>query len=746
MLGKLLPADRRAEVLVFESEEGYFGYNEFTLGTRQEHTLGAFSPWYGQMALFEGTDVPETCRVLSHEGFHQALHAIAPEVPIWFNEGMAEYVGAARVEKGKVVERGGIQTGRLDNLTGAVKYGWQPLAFEEILCQSQAEFYASEAPLKYAQAWSMVRYFMDGDGGRWRPLMRDYIARVLAGDSERTAFEATFAKQDLRQLEAGWLKHYGLVLRPKSAAPRAGAPAPADVAPAAPPAPPTDLMPILVSAAPGPATGWSLSEGTLECSRFTSASLVINYEPPGEYDWRITARRTGGEGPLLLGLQGGGKTFVLRLDDRGATRIEGAEGTPARARPVLPVGKSVSLLCSVRKTGVNVTADRETVFEWKGDVGTLTYAPGEGMPEATRNLFLCAKDVGFQISAMVVVPVGATAGSTPARNAPPVVPVDPARSIPVDAELRRWIADEDGRQILALDADNTLELISLADRKVVRRISIGPGASCVFVPPGGFKTAWVGFHPGGSLVRVDLERGEVAETVPTTYGADALVVLRRIAYLAVPNGPIAAVDLAEKKDLGYLGNSGCAALAYEARKDRLWSLSVGGLTEFDLSKAGPALKELGRKNLSPKERTDLGSLVMNMGKVHPVGGQNPAQLGPRMMLDERSGRLYASAVAIRTDKPEATVGVFRAPAHSLDSSPAVREFASKILGRDQILTASADGKWAASGSHLFNAATFALVRELPLPTSLVAFSRDAKELYYYDWVNRAVVATDVESK
>lgn len=753
VLGRPLPAGRKADVLIFESEEGYYAYSDLTVGSRQEQTLGAFSPWYGQMALFEGVDVQETCRVLSHEGFHQALHTVAGDVPIWLNEGLAEYVGAARVARGAVVERGGLQSGRLDHLTAAVKYGWQPVPFEHLLLESQAEFYALQAPLKYAQAWSMVRYFLDGEGGRWKPVMRDYIARVLAGDSAREAFEATFAKQDSRVMEAGWLKHYGLVVRSKSAS--AITSAPGDPTVGAPPLPPTDLMALLATTAPNPLSGWTLADGTLESSRFASAGLDLGHEPVAEYDWRLTLRRTGGEGPLLLGLQGGGATFLLRLDDRGVTRVDTADGpaapAPGAARPraVLPVGKAVSIVCSIRKSGVLVTADRELLVDWKGEFTRLSYTPGEDMPPATNNLFLFSKDVGFQITAMSVEPRSTGSPLRPApspNNAAPEIPADLARSIPVEGDLRRWVVDDEGRQILALDTAGTLQLISLGERKLTRKIAVGKGAAALFLSPGGFKSVWVGFLTGGSLVRVDLERGEIVETIPTGYPADGLAIFRKVAYCVVPGGGLGAVDLSEKKDLGYLGGSYFTTIVYEVRKDRLWGLSGGLLIEFDGSKTGPALREMNRKSLSAPERAQLTGTINALGKRHAVGGQDPVGMGPQMLLDERSGRMYVSAVAVKTDKPEATVGVFRSPAHSLASDPAVREFTGRILGRDQILAASADGKWVASGSHLFNAATFAVLRELPLPTTLVAFVRDSKELAYYDWVNHAIVTMEVEPK
>ena len=739
VLGRPLPAGPRADVLIFESEEGYFIYNDYTVGSRQEHSLGAFSPWHGQMALFEGIDVQETCRVLSHEGFHQALHSVVLEAPIWFNEGMAEYVGAARVEKGSVVERGGIQSGRLDNLKAALKYGWQPPDFSKLFLESQADFYGEQASLKYAQAWSMVRYFMDGDGGRWKPVLRDYISRILKGEGGKAAFEATFAKLDLQQLEAGWLKHYGLAIKYRTA--------PKEPVPAAAPVVTVDVLAALKLAGVKPATGWSLNGGILESSRAATASLDLGQEPPPEYDWLITLRRTGGQAPLLLGLQGGGSTFLLRLDDAGTSRIELVDGpdtaNPPSVRPaaVLPVGKSVLLICSVRKKSVTVSIDNDILLEWKGDLKRLMYLPSPDMIAASQNLFLFSRETGFQITSMSVASASAGGG----KPLPPEVKGDAARSIAVDGEIRRWVADEDGRQLMALDATGNLLLISLTERKILKKVAAGPGAACLSATPG-FKSAWIGFQNGGSLLRIDLERGEIVESIPTAYAAEGLTVTRRVAYLLVPNSGICAVDLSDKKDLGNLGSGYYSAIAYEGRKERLWALSSGSLIEFDATKTGATLKELARKNLTDKEHAELLTTMNGLGKRHPIGGVDVGQLGPRIFLDERGARIYAGAVAVKTDLPEKPLGVFRNPAHPMDDEPAVREVLGKILGRDQILAVSPDGKWAASGSHVFNAATFASRRALPLPTTMVAFSKDSKELYYYDWAHRSIAVIDVDSK
>jgi hypothetical protein len=511
-----------------------------------------------------------------------------------------------------------------------------------------------------------------------------------------------------------------------------------------------DLLGQLAAAGVPPATGWLLKDGVLESSRVAAASLDLGLEPPAEYDWFITLKRISGDAPLFLGLQGGGSTFLLRLDDAGTSRVEMIDGPDAANRPsvqargVLPAGKVVSVICSVRKKGVVVSINNEILLEWTGDLKRLMYLPAPDMLAASQNLFLFARETGFQISKMSMTSAMPAVVAAP-KNPPPAGKADAARSIAIDGELRSWVADEDGRQLMALDSAGNLLLVSLTERKVLKKVAAGPGASCLFPSPG-FKSGWVGFQGGGSIVRVDLDRGEIGETVPTAYAADGILVIRKVAYLLVPSSGICAVDLADKKDLGNLGGNYYSAFAYEARKDRLWALSSGVLLEFDASKVGPTLKELNRKTLSEKERLELTNVVNGLGKRHPIGNLDVGQLSPRIFLDERASRIYVGAVAVKTDKPETPLGIFRNSGHSMDKEPAVRQFLGRILGRDQIIAVSPDGKWAASGTHLFNTATFTTRQELPLPTSVVVFSKESKELCYYDWVKGVLTAIDVDAK
>ncbi len=201
---KNLP-ERRSEVLLFRTREGYQTYAELTTNDRAESTLGYYHPHYHQLLIFQGLDPEQTLRVMYHEAFHQYVHQLIPLIPIWLNEGMAEYFGASEVKKGKVVRTGLIQHGRLSSLRAGIKMGFKPLDFKKIMLMSQGEFYGSSASLYYAQAWSMVHFFFSQP--KLKQVLVDYLEALRKRQSPKQAFEATFGKEDLVQAKKDWRRH-----------------------------------------------------------------------------------------------------------------------------------------------------------------------------------------------------------------------------------------------------------------------------------------------------------------------------------------------------------------------------------------------------------------------------------------------------------------------------------------------------------------------------------------------------------
>ena len=200
-------SERRAKVLVFDTAEGFHRYAELTTDDRVESLLGYYHPRYRQLLLFEDRDDAsgsEAVRVLQHEGFHQFIHEVIPELPFWVNEGLAEYFSTCRTDdSGQMVDEGAILPARLADLVGFLRSGG-PEPFARIMNQTPAEFYSGPVAQKYAQAWSMALFLEKGADGRYRKVLDDYLRACVEGNGAKEAFDQTFGGADLPGLEAQW--------------------------------------------------------------------------------------------------------------------------------------------------------------------------------------------------------------------------------------------------------------------------------------------------------------------------------------------------------------------------------------------------------------------------------------------------------------------------------------------------------------------------------------------------------------
>jgi tetratricopeptide (TPR) repeat protein len=205
----------KARAYIFETREGYLTYAELSTNNRPEMSLGYYHPHYRELLIFEGMDKELTLRVLYHEGFHQFLHQFLPHPPYWFNEGVAEFFGASRVEGGTVVATGLVQEGRLRNVQALL--GSNILKrFSDLLKSSERkDFYSGYVGANYAQAWSIVHFFFNYDGGKYAPLLREYYKVIRDGGEAKTAYEAAFGKVNLSAMEKEWQEYVKKLEPPK---------------------------------------------------------------------------------------------------------------------------------------------------------------------------------------------------------------------------------------------------------------------------------------------------------------------------------------------------------------------------------------------------------------------------------------------------------------------------------------------------------------------------------------------------
>jgi hypothetical protein len=197
---------RKPLVFICDTPESYYVYADFTSEDRLEHTAGVFFKQYQQLLFFRAETEEETLQTMTHEAFHEYLHAILPSVPIWLDEGMAEYVSGITVEGGRVVSAGGILKGRLRNLQAALDSGWDGFPFEFVFWESKEQFYTLAPELQYAQAWSMVHFFVLGKGGKYKPLLDRYL-KVLVETRSAAEARAVFTGADLAAIQREWLSY-----------------------------------------------------------------------------------------------------------------------------------------------------------------------------------------------------------------------------------------------------------------------------------------------------------------------------------------------------------------------------------------------------------------------------------------------------------------------------------------------------------------------------------------------------------
>lgn len=160
----------------------------------------------GKLLVLVGAQPTEqTWRTLQHEGFHQFVHAvIGGEMPVWVNEGLAEYFGEG-LFTGDDYITGVVHPGRLRELKLLLeKNKVRPLA--EIMSTGLDEWNSSLSAVNYTQAWSMVHFLAHGSE-RYEQAFDAFIRDVSRGQSWEQAWKAAFGT-DVRAFEKRWRAYW----------------------------------------------------------------------------------------------------------------------------------------------------------------------------------------------------------------------------------------------------------------------------------------------------------------------------------------------------------------------------------------------------------------------------------------------------------------------------------------------------------------------------------------------------------
>ncbi len=154
-------------------------------------TLAVFAAWQDRIA-----------EDLRHETTHGYVHAVVPTVPLWLDEGIAEYFEVPRANRG-------LHPAHLAHLAGRMLEGtWRPDMARLEALESAGEMSQDH----YAEAWCWVHWLLCTTPER-RALLQDYLAgvrrdvtaaplsarlRLVSGDpaGELTEYVASLASLD----------------------------------------------------------------------------------------------------------------------------------------------------------------------------------------------------------------------------------------------------------------------------------------------------------------------------------------------------------------------------------------------------------------------------------------------------------------------------------------------------------------------------------------------------------------------
>lgn len=169
---KLPPQRDSVVVYLFEDEDSYHRYLEATwpgLPPRRAYFVG--TPRELAVYTFWGDRILEDLR---HEYTHGVLHACLVDVPLWLDEGLAEYFEVPGAVTGNVNRE------YAQELSGSIETGWRP----EITRLEGLEEFSDMDRVDYQEAWAWV-HFMLHHSPDTRGVLIDFVGELREDPSPR---------------------------------------------------------------------------------------------------------------------------------------------------------------------------------------------------------------------------------------------------------------------------------------------------------------------------------------------------------------------------------------------------------------------------------------------------------------------------------------------------------------------------------------------------------------------------------
>ncbi|MCE9547145.1 MAG: DUF1570 domain-containing protein [Planctomycetia bacterium] len=165
---QLPPADKHIEVYLFRDRMSYRRYlNQRFPNVPYRQALFVSNAGQESVLTFRSEELPVDLR---HESTHAMLHAVLPDVPLWLDEGLAEYFEVPAADRATKNPH-----------HNATKW-WMRLGQVPVLTKLEAKRTINEMGSgEYREAWAYVHFLLHGPPAARAELIR-YLADIRASN------------------------------------------------------------------------------------------------------------------------------------------------------------------------------------------------------------------------------------------------------------------------------------------------------------------------------------------------------------------------------------------------------------------------------------------------------------------------------------------------------------------------------------------------------------------------------------
>jgi len=208
----------RFRVIVFNNDKEYQSFGRAYLSGNTEHSDGMFVPSLKTLLITDKKEADDTYSLLFHEAFHQFAHRHIADTPMWLNEGLATYYGAAK-PTARGLDWSNPPRGFWQICRQAIQFKAH-IPVYEVTRANYTQFYDT-TPVKlpgmgdqlirrslfYSESYTLIHVLVKDRGGLTK--LQNYIRDLAADDGTNTKriTDRHFDERACKQLEQAWIRY-----------------------------------------------------------------------------------------------------------------------------------------------------------------------------------------------------------------------------------------------------------------------------------------------------------------------------------------------------------------------------------------------------------------------------------------------------------------------------------------------------------------------------------------------------------